>query len=135
MKTREECEINYKGQHYCLNPRLLAKQKAEDNLDLIKELHYKMIDLLESAKSVTSWIGRRAIVKKVEKLEYEMQIAWKFTPNSDFHRYWNKIEGCTCSRLDNEDSYGTKYRTINQNCIFHGDPNYKSKTNGRTRKN
>ncbi len=51
--------------------------------------------------------------------EFDLQEAWKFDKNENFHASWN-LPKCTCPKMDNDENYGTKYRIITQGCPVHG---------------
>lgn len=58
--------------------------------------------------------------KLIEAVEYQMQEVLGFNKDSKFHSYWNKLDGCTCPKMDNDELFGTGERIISEDCPFHG---------------
>ena len=52
-------------------------------------------------------------------IEYELQDAWGFDRNKNFHRHWNR-PGCLCPSMDNEDRYPSGSYIYNTGCALHG---------------
>lgn len=99
-----------------LNKALIEKQKlTQEDVELLKYLHEAMKHIVSNPDDYGN------PVEKIEKLEYEMQKAWKFKEDRDFHTHWMRIKGCTCNaRLDNMERIGTPYRIIDAACMWHG---------------
>ena len=100
------------------------------NKDLIKErgigveVENKIIfyqqELDALLKKPMSFCSERSeVVNQIEALEYVLQALWGFDLDSKFHKHWRLVSGCTCPELDNQDLYGTKFRTIRSTCPFH----------------
>ncbi len=108
------------------NPEDIDIKYLVPNEDLIKLKNiapeYRQV-LTDTYKLLTMVLDRPDLyedpVEYVEALEYTLQILWAFPPDRNYHSYWNKLKGCTCSDLDNRDMMGTPYRQINSDCPFH----------------
>lgn len=57
-----------------------------------------------------------------EDNEYILQGIWGFPLDPNYHMFW-EMEGCTCPRMDNRDSWGTNYHYYNYDCPIHGAKN------------
>lgn len=71
----------------------------------------------------TMYAEEKDVAQIVESFEYVTQFLWGFPLDRDFHRYWNRVKGCECPHLDNQERCGTHYRVINPICPFHGERN------------
>lgn len=100
-----------------LNSHLVEKQKLkEDDVQAIMNLHFIKDELYDEIERT----GDREILKKIEDIEGQLQIAWKFrkTPDPMYFEHW-KIPGCLCPILDNVDAQGfMKY--YSSSCPLHG---------------
>lgn len=99
----------------------LAKQQGltEDTITAINVLHKRLDAILARP---TMFADEKDVARIVESFEFVLQSLWGFPLDRNYHRYWNKVKGCTCNAdLDNRDRIGTPYRVINPECIFHGD--------------
>lgn len=56
----------------------------------------------------------------ISAFEYTLQALWMFDPDSSKHSYWNKVKGCSCPKLDNDELWGTGLRRVDRGCRFHG---------------
>jgi len=54
-----------------------------------------------------------------EQNEYRLQELWGFPKDPNYHKFW-EMSGCTCPKIDNEDSYPTGFYIHTQNCPLHG---------------
>lgn len=115
-----------------MKKKLTAKEK-----DHIKEMHkcasllVKSLDVMVKLKE-ESTSGYREIANintaiklssgSLQSLEYAMQTAWGFKPDSKKHTWWLKPERCTCPKSDNLDPvyYGSG-AIVNADCPIHGD--------------
>lgn len=52
-----------------------------------------------------------------EDNEFMLQALWKFDLNRNFHKSY-KLPGCTCPKMDNDDSYPI-IRVVNSQCLLH----------------
>ena len=57
-----------------------------------------------------------------EENEYCLQATWGFSLDLNYHMFW-EMEGCTCPKMDNRDSWGTMYHYYNMDCPIHGAKN------------
>ena len=112
-------EVTTKGH---LNPLLIARQKLNnDDLDKIVELHgelHEVFDEMEKNEHDVPKLRNLALV--VKQLEFDLQEAWGFDKNEDWHSWWFQVPHCTCPNLDNFDLIGTRLRIINDGCPVHG---------------
>ena len=96
----------------------------EIKMDMLALTDHVRDTLRDVYKSLTMVLGCPDLydnpVECVEGLEYTLQILWGFTPDRNYHSYWNKLKGCTCSDSDNRDMMGTKDRWYSSDCPFHG---------------
>lgn len=101
-----------------LNEELVKRQKlSEDRVAAIKELHSVLAQVLARP---TMFGDEKEIPAIIEGIEYALQGLWGFHFDSKRHTYWNKVIGCLCSQMDNDDMYGTGLRWTNAMCPFHG---------------
>lgn len=105
-----------------LNSNLITKQKLNiDDVERIKALHRAKYRVHKLAHMVD--VSFNEILKQLAKLEtdieFELQRAWKFPLNRDYHRFWN-FPRCQCPFTDNEDAYPTGYYVTNSSCPVHG---------------
>lgn len=111
--------INYT---ICLNGKLIKdKQLSDDSILKISKLYYKLdlIFKIIEQKDLNKKYTLQLLLKKIEKIEFKLQILWGFDENNAFHSYWYKIPNCTCPKIDNQDLFGTKYRIYNKLCPIH----------------
>lgn len=101
---------------------LAEKQNLDiDDLKKIRKIHIKRLKLFDKIESENNVAKLHKFANDLEKIEYELQDAWKMDANPDFHSWWFMAPKCTCPKLDNEDRIGTCERIINKNCLMHGD--------------
>ena len=98
-----------------LNQDLIEKnnisQQAQDKMQCV----YKELDrVLNNPEDYPDPVGL------IEKIEFELQELWGFTPSNKYHRYWHKIKNCTCGGMDSDDALGTGRRYMNMGCKWHG---------------
>ena len=106
------------GKFSCyINSHLLDKQNAWKKLNAIKKLHVEKMKLFEKMETCKE-SELPGYAKNIEDVEFKLQKAWGFTQDKDFHR-WFDVPRCTCDKMDNEDFYGTKFRSYNLNCPVH----------------
>lgn len=128
-KLNEQLIIKYKDEHFILNETLLDRQDAWDNLDKIKKAHHKRIDLFEKAKNSSNYKELQQLPKDLEKIEFELQEAWKFPRDATKHTWWYKIPQCTCPKMDNADPIYAGRRIISGDCPVHSLKYYKNEIN------
>lgn len=93
-----------------LNPKLIKQQKlSKKEVKKIQKLHDKK-DILFDKVLYWHYEGKRCKVlksaKKLEKIEFKMQRAWKFDLDYTKHTHWLNHPSCTCPRYQNQDNYG-----------------------------
>lgn len=97
-----------------LNDELLLKQGVTGDEEMgLLNAYAELDDLLENPELYED------PVQMIEELEFELQELWHFPLDSNYHRYWKHIKGCTCSKVDNEDPMYFGRRVINADCIWH----------------
>lgn len=57
-------------------------------------------------------------VQVIEDIEFTLQGLWKFDRDVNYHTHWIEIKGCTCSKMDNIEHWGTGRITISD-CPWH----------------
>ena len=87
-------------------------------IDAIEELNRKLDDVLTNP-NIHCQSPREAITY-IAEIEYKLQKLWKFDISPDHQKYWFRVTGCTCPKLDNEDTFGTPYKIKNGDCPYHG---------------
>lgn len=111
--------------------KLAAPRPAKPNLDLLKqqgkEHNRKHIENMYDAQfAIYKVMGNlddkttlRTLDKTLTEIEFVLQDLWGFERNANFHRFWYRPK-CSCSRMDNEDRYGTNTFVRNLECVLHG---------------
>lgn len=104
-----------------LNPALLKKQKrTEEDIENILEWSNELKRVFEHMKTLDpekdDLYGFALIV---ERCELEMQKAWGFPQDRDYHSWWYKTPHCKCPYMDNQDMFGTPYRHYVVGCPVH----------------
>jgi hypothetical protein len=105
----------------------------ELNMDLVRQrgltekevlhlydLHEVREELFERFEATADREELRELVNKLETLEFEMQVAWRFPVDRNFHTWWYRAPKCQCPQMDNIDAFGSE-RIINKQCPLHGD--------------
>lgn len=46
------------------------------------------------------------VVDVIAGFEYALQALWAFDSDAAKHKYWNKVKGCSCPQLDNDELWG-----------------------------
>lgn len=107
-----------------LNPRFLKANNAEGNLELIKELFKKKYRLFSRMDRSTKKETLMKLADEVTQNEFEIQKAFNFEPNINFHRFW-ELPKCECPHMDNQDMWGTGRFIYTENCPIHGKHTWK----------
>ena len=94
-----------------LSPETIAK---------IEAMHDYRKTLGEQYKAGT--ISAEEYKEEWEENEYCLQAAWGFPLDLNYHMFW-EMEGCTCPKMDNRDSWGTMYHYYDYDCPLHGAKN------------
>ncbi len=113
-------KVEYNGRWCIISKNFLDKHNAWDNLAEIRALHLRkfvVYDLMDKTDNLTKL---KRYDKRLTELEYQLQEAWGFERNPDFHRFWERPK-CKCPVLDNKDRYPTGYYVIVSKCPLHGD--------------
>lgn len=119
-KKKDPYVIIYKGvPRLMLNKRLiLSKNVSKQNLEKIKSLHVKKLEIIEKMENTDDITELRDLASKVETIEFALQEAWGFSKNKDFHRSF-ELPKCICPKMDNSDYIGKKYRIVTKGCPIH----------------
>ncbi len=100
-----------------LNSFLVALQMLnEEDVARIFDLHVIKDELYDRLEET----GNKELLNKIEDIEGQLQIAWKFrdTPDPMWFEHW-KVPGCSCPVMDNVDAQGfMKY--YSGGCKWHG---------------
>lgn len=102
-----------------LNVNFLKANGAEKNLDLIKELFKKKFRLFSRMDRASKKETLMKLAEEVTQNEFEIQKAFNFEPNINFHRFW-EIPKCECPHMDNQDWWGTARNIYTAECPIHG---------------
>lgn len=105
---------------FIINPTILDRQKAWENLDKIKEAHQLNLIIFEMMKKTDNASELRSLAEDVQLVQFELQRLWNFPQDARFHRPW-LLPKCSCPRMDNEERWGTGEMVTNANCLLHGD--------------
>lgn len=109
-----------------LNEELLIKQKVtKKQVKGLLELYNAKDYLFKLEKSLidshTLSKENAGLIKNLlTNIEFSMQDNWNFERNKDYHKYWFRLNACSCPKLDNIENIGCEYRYINNKCIYHG---------------
>ena len=100
--------------------------------ELPPENRTKIFDLHQAAQAVCDyldWLVEQGAtreqtdlaVKYLEKLEFDMQDAWRFDKDSKMHTWWLRPKSCLCPKIDNLDpAYYGNGKIIVSSCPLHG---------------
>jgi hypothetical protein len=115
----DDLKVKYKDRSTAINKELLDTQKCWHNLDKIKSLHKKRLELEEKMSNETDSGLLRQYDSDYSFLEFDLQDAWLFPRDARYHRFWNRPK-CTCAKMDNDDRYPTGFYVISKSCMLHG---------------
>lgn len=117
----ESTDVIYNGEKvYSLNSSLVLKQGIDaSELRHLKFLHAEKLKYFDLMRETDDRAKLKEYANEVQSIEFMMQKAWHFTEDSSFHE-WYKVPKCTCPKMDNADSRGTKRRIIDMECPVHG---------------
>lgn len=107
-----------------LNPFLIERQgRTEEDIDKIVGLHQELHEVFDEMEAEspenTERLGNLALV--VKQLEFELQEAWGFDKNENYHSWWFQVPHCACPLMDNFDFLGTELGVRVTNCPVHGE--------------
>lgn len=106
---------------YYLSPNMVLVQNLSvDDLDKLILLHEKLHSLFDEMRECKNMAVLPSYVKRVEEIEYEMQLAWKFPKDPSKHCWWYRVPHCKCPEIDNQENWGIPRRVINRECPVHG---------------
>ncbi len=121
QKSENKFVVFYDGKPVLkLNEKLIETQKCEENLEKIKNLHVERLEIEEEMRKETDQIKLIVWNEEYTQIEFELQKAWKFEQDKNFHRFWNRPK-CSCPKMDNEDRYPTGNYIVSRECKLHGD--------------
>lgn len=110
-----------KGGRIWLSLYLIEKQNlTQEQVDIIKNLHIKKYKLYKQCEDI-EYAKKNSLKldKKITKVEFDLQKAWSFPQDINYHKFWN-IPNCKCPKIDNEDVYPSGYYARSGNCVLHG---------------
>jgi len=115
--------VRYKGKIVSyLNPRLAQRQGVTvEGLKTIKNVHRKILKLFDKIRAEDDVLELHLLAEKITELDFQLQDAWGFERDANFHTWWYKAPKCTCAKMDNHDYLGTPLNSINLSCPLHGD--------------
>jgi len=118
----EDTVVVYNGKPiYNLNSSLILRQGVDaSELRHLKFLHAEKLKYFDLMKETDEKEKLKEYAHEVECIEFEMQKAWHFTQDRNFHE-WYKVPKCTCPKMDNADNRGTNRRIIVMDCPVHGE--------------
>ena len=117
----EDTLVTYNGKDaYHLNSSLILKQGLDvSELRQLKALHAEKLKYFDMMRGTDDREKLREYAHEVECIEFEMQKAWHFPQDRNFHE-WYRVPKCTCPNMDNADWRGTDRRIISLDCSVHG---------------
>lgn len=118
--------VKYGKRKMWLNPHFLERNKAEENIELIKELFVKKFKLFSRMDRSDKKETLMRLAEEVTQNEFEIQKAFNFEPNINFHRFW-ELPKCKCPHMDNQDMWGTGRFIYTEHCPIHGSHTWKVK--------
>jgi hypothetical protein len=123
MIELETLKAEYGSTGIRLNRRLvIQKNLSDEQIVYILHLHEMKLMIMDNM-SKTDVSDRDALVKMAENitsLEYQLQDAWDFPRNEDYHCFWY-LPHCSCPKLDNDDAYPSGWYVRSSDCPIHGE--------------
>jgi hypothetical protein len=118
----EDTTVMYNGEPvYNLNSSLVLKQGIDvSELRNLKALHAEKLKYFDLMRETDYKHKLKEYAHEIECIEFEMQKAWHFTQDRNFHE-WYKVPKCTCPKMDNADNRGSNRRIIVMDCPVHGE--------------
>jgi hypothetical protein len=102
-----------------LNEHLVEKQGLDERRVIALEELHKQLEQLLSRPNI-HFKDAQHCNDVIEGIEYALQLLWGFPLDSNYHRYWMEVDGCTCGKMDSLDALGTGRRYYNMSCPWHG---------------
>lgn len=98
----------------------LAKQQglSEREIITIEEIQRHLKAFLARP---TMYVKEEDAPEIVTAFELVLQRCWGFPLDKKFHRYQTDLNGCACSKMDNQELIGhTESRWVTSDCPYHG---------------
>ena len=113
--------VRYKGNIVSyLSPSFAIKRNATtQDLNNLKKIHRKKYKLFDQIREEEDPKILHELAKQLESIEFELQDAWGFERDANYHTWWYRTPKCTCGRMDNMDALGTPYKNIDSGCPLH----------------
>lgn len=106
-----------------LNPDLIKRQGlTEEEVFNVRDWHNRREQLFGLMERSVDPAWLQILAEAVEKVEFELQRAWKFPLNRNMHTWWMRLPHCRCPQMDNMERVGTPYRIRSEGCPIHGHP-------------
>jgi hypothetical protein len=118
-KNNKKLIVKHGKYSLLINEYLLNAKKAWGNLDKIKKLHVKKFKVFKKMEKTNDVEKIKQLVQDIENLEFQLQLAWGFPQDRNYHTWYN-IPRCTCPKIDNREKCGTEFRIVDGNCPIHG---------------
>lgn len=100
-----------------VNMKLAEERGVLDKVSEMNELYKELQKLLQYSPEFSN---TEKVIERVEEIEFELQDLWEFGKDRNYHKYWYRLNGCTCPKMDNEDRFGTDLRSHAPDCPWHG---------------
>lgn len=118
-KNNKKLTVKHGKYSILINEYLLNAKCAWSNLNKIKKLHVEKFKVFKKIEKTNDKEKIKQFVKDIENLEFQLQSAWGFPLDRNYHTWYN-VPRCTCPKADNRENYGTEFRIIDGNCPIHG---------------
>lgn len=102
-----------------INPRFVEKQKAEDNLEAIKDCYKQKLELYHKVAKEEDKEKLKDLDRLLFNVEMEIQVLFNFEPSRKHVRFW-EFQGCACPRMDNYERWPNGPYIVVQDCKLHG---------------
>ncbi len=112
-----------------INKDLLIEQKVTpEQIKNLERLYLLLEDMFIVAKKLQksnslNYSTGSIISNTIRDIEFLLQKNWNFKQDSTKHTFQLKLPNCLCPKLDNENSFGSSYLWVNQECPYHGNKN------------
>jgi hypothetical protein len=106
----------------CINPMLIESKEIDDaGIQRIISIHQQRCELFDDFERMenppTDVLKQGA--ERLKEIEFELQEAWGFERDSDYHNWWFKFPPCKCPKVDNEELMGCDRRIYSGDCPVH----------------
>ena len=105
-----------------LNQALLDSQKVSpEQAKTLEELYTQLDALFETCAPTTDDILEvvgEEVTNMIKEIEFQLQVNWNFEKDELKHTWWNKVPGCKCPRIDNDERFGCP-KLISSGCPIH----------------